>query len=451
MFISILIAIIAASLLATIMLIAKGAKTKSQKKTSDVISRKGRNTVIREAEKKLSHDPHNVPALESLGELYFSENNWAKTWNVYKTLYDISAVHVEVDQTKATLRMGVAAYYLEKIDDAVNALMIAMRKNSSNYDIAYYLGLALYKKGVYDKAIYCLKRAHEINPNSTAVNEPLGLSFFKMEKYKESLPFLKHVLEEHPGNKEVMFNMAVAMLETGYGDKSLKVFMHLRPDPVFGARSCLEAGRIHEKTKSIEQAIQDYEIGMKLENVDPQILIQIKYRCASCYISEKNISKGLALLKQVQAMNPTYKDVNVLVTRYTELNQNSNLQTYLLSGTSDFVALCRKLIQAYYQNANIKIEDVSVASESIEILCAVETGKWSDKELFRFYRSSNVVGDIYIRDMHSKIRDIKCDKGICVTMGSFSDSAHKFIEGRPIDFIEKDVLIKILKKVNMFD
>ena len=165
----------------------------------------------------------------------------------------------------------------------------------------------------------------------------------------------------------------------------------------------------------------------------------------------KNISKGLALLKQIQAVHQSYKDVNVLVSRYAELNQNSNLQTYLLSGTSDFVALCRKFIQLYYPNSFVKIEDVSVASESIEILCAVEAGKWSGKELFRFYRSSTVVGDIYVRDFHAKIRDLKCDKGLCVTMGSFSEPAHKFIEGRPIDFIEKDVLIKYLKKINMLD
>lgn len=451
MVISVLIAVIVAALFIIILMAVISAKNKEPKKASDVINKKGRSAVIKEAEKKLAHDPHNVPSLQQLGELYFSEKNWEKAWSVYKTLYDISAAHVEVDQTKASLRMGIAAYQLGKIDDAVNALMIAMKKDSANYDIAYYLGMALLKKGVYDKAIYCLKRAHEINPAASAVNEPLGFAFFNLQKYKEALPFLKRVLDEHPENKEVMFDMAVAMTETGYGDKSLKIFMHLRPDPVFGAKSCLEAGRLHEKTKAFEAAIQDYEIGMKLENVDQQVMLQIKYRCANCYIAQKNISKGLTLLKQIQNVHPSFKDVNALVSRYSELNQNSNLQTYLLSGTSDFVALCRKFIQTFYPNAFVKIEDVSVQSECVEILCTVEAGKWSDKELFRFYRTGNVVGDIYIRDFHSKIRDVKCDKGVCVTMGTFSESAHKFIEGRPVDFIEKEQLVKILKKINMFE
>ena len=122
-----------------------------------------------------------------------------------------------------------------------------------------------------------------------------------------------------------------------------------------------------------------------------------------------------------------------------------------MSGTSDFVALCRKFITTYYKDSFVKVEDVQVSSETVEIVCAIENPKWESKQLFRFYRTQNVIGDIYIREFHGKIRDAKCDQGCCVTMGSFSESAHKYTEGRPIDIIEKDELVKILKKINMFN
>ena len=121
-----------------------------------------------------------------------------------------------------------------------------------------------------------------------------------------------------------------------------------------------------------------------------------------------------------------------------------------MSGTSDFVALCRKFIATYYKDAFVKVEDVQVASESVEIVCEVETPKWEAKQMFRFYRTQNVIGDINIREFHGKLRDTKCDNGVCITMGNFSESAHKFIDGRPIDLIEKDDLVKILKRINMF-
>ena len=448
--IPVLIAFIAAASLLLILLFVRSPGKKVADNIGENMTKKSRSVIMKEAEKKLSRDPHNVVALNTLGGLYYGEKNWEKSWNIYKTLYEISAAHVEVDIVQACLRMGIAAYHLEKLDDASRALMIAAKKDSQNFEIMYYLGMALYKTEVFDKAIYCLKRAHELNPSSTAINEPLGMCYFRATKYRESLPFLKRVLDLQPDNKEAMFNLSVAMTETGMGDKALKIFMHLRPDPEYGARSCLEAGRIHEKTKDYEKAIQDYEIGMKLANVPEKELLMIKYRCANAYIAQKNIPKGLVLLKQISNVHPGYKDVDQLVLRYTELNQNSNLQTYLLSGTSEFVALCRKFIQVFYPKAFVKVEDVSVQSESIEILCSVNNDKMEDKELFRFYRNNTVIGDIYVRDFHSKMRDIKCDRGYCVSIGSFSESAHKYIDGRPIDFIEKEELVKILKKINMF-
>ena len=452
MMIPLLITVIAVSVLIILIMGAKSVLAKkNNSKPGENTSRKSRISIIRDSEKKLAHDPHNVQALTMLGDLYFNEKNWEKSHNIYKTLFDISAAHVDVDNVQASLRLGIASYNLGKMDEAIQALTFVVKKTADNNDALYYLGRAFFNTNVFDKAIYCLKKSAELNPQNFGVYEPLGFSYFRATKYRESLPYLKKVLDVTPDNKEVMFSIAVAMTETGMGDKALKIFMHLRPDPMFGAQSCIECGKYHEKIKNFELAIQDYEIGMKLENVPEKELLIIKYRCATVYISQRNIPKGLALLKQIQTIHPGYKDVEALVSRYTELNQNSNLQTYLLSGTSDFVSLCRKFITVYYPNQNVKIEDISVQAESVEVLCNVSNYKMEDKEMFRFYRTNSVVGDINIREVHSKMRDIKCDRGFCVSMGKFSDSAHKFIDGRPIDFIEKDELIKILNKINMFN
>ncbi len=452
MIISILIAVIVALLLVVGIVAIKGMKrTEEKKDVSQKIQKKGKSAILKEAEKKLAHDPHNVPSLEMIGDLYYSEKDWEKVWSVYKTLYDISSVHPEVDIAKCALRMGIAAFNLEKNDDAVSALMLCIKKDPNNFDCNMYLGRALMKSNTFDKAVYCFKKAKVLQPENNEVNMLLGTALFKSQKYRDSLPFLKRVLDENPGNKEALFDMAVAMTECGMGDKALKVFMHLRPDPEFGAQACLEAGKMHERVKDFGNAVKDYEIALRLPNVAEQILLQIKYRLANTCIAMNDISKALIYLRQIQASKPQYKDVDALVARYSELNQNKNLQTYLMSGTSDFVALCRKFIATYYKDAFVKVEDVQVASESVEIICEVETAKWEAKQMFRFYRTQNVIGDINVRDFHSKLRDTKCDNGVCITMGNFSESAHKYIDGRPVDLIEKDELVKILKRINMFN
>ena len=451
MIISVLIAIIALSLVVVILMFAMGAKRKLG--TSDPnqkIQRKGKSAVLRDAQKKLSHNPKDIGALNVIGDIYYGEKNWEKTWSVYKTLFELSSSHLEIDVAKAALRMGIAAFYLGKTDDATSSLVTSLKRNPENFECNFYLGKTLYNAGTYDKAFICLKKAKTLMPDNSDVNEVLGQCLFKAGKYKESLPFLKRAIEEKPENKELLFDMAVAMTECGFGDKALKVFLHLRPDPQFGAQSCLEAGKMHEHVKDYQAAIKDYEIAIKLENVPDQVMLQIKYRYALTCIAMNDIAKGLTLLRQVQMMKEGYKDVDALIARYSELNQNKNLQTYLMSGTSDFVALCRKFISTYHKDGFVKIEDVQVTAECVEIICNVENSRSESRQIFRFYRSQNVIGDINIREFHSKVRDTKCDSGYCISMGNFSESAHKYIDGRPVDLIEKDELVKILKKINMF-
>lgn len=451
MLVSVLIAIIIAALFVIGIIVVSSAKKSSRSKDVRAkVQKKGEGVLIREAEKRLSRDPHNTDALSLLGELYYNDKNWEKTWNIYKTLYDISAAHPEVDIGKSAIRMGIAAYNLKKNDDAQNYLLIGVKRIPDSFDGFYNLGCSFYDTKTYDKAVYCFKKAKILRPENTELNAYMGFCLFRLQKYRECIPFLKRVLEDKPGDKEVLFDIAISMSELGMSDRAVKIFMHLRADPTFGAESCIGSGKIHERNRNFNSAIQDYEIGIKLQNVPIQTMLDMKYRLANCYIQINDLSKALVYLRQIQAVKSGYKDVDALVTRYSELNQNKNLQTYLMAGTSDFVALCRRFISTYHKDCSIKVEDVQVISECVELICNVDGSKWSAREFFRFYRTQNVIGDIFIREFHSKIRDAKCDNGVCVTMGYFSESAHKYCEGRSIDLIEKEQLSKILKKINMF-
>lgn len=445
---SVLIAVIVAAVLVVFLMMSKIVAQKH--KNSSLIERvhkKGKSALVKEAEKKLVKDPHNIPALETIGEIYYQDKNWEKVWGVYKTLYDLSAAHIEIDVAKSTLRMGLSAFYQNRIEDAVNVLMVTIKKDPDNFEANLVLGKVLLQKNIIDKAAYCLKKAKTLMPENNEVNALLGKCLFKMQKYRESLQFIKQALEESPDNKELLYDMAVAMSECGLSEKALKVFIHLRPDPEFGPLSCLEAGKMHERVKDFQNAIKDYEIALRHQNMNEQLAIQIKYRLGNTYIAMNNISQGLVYLKQVQMMKAGYKDTDSLVSRYAELNQNKNLQIYLLSGTSDFVALCRKLISVFFKESFVKIEDIQVTSGFVEIVCNAENVKWESKQIFRFYRTQNIIGDLYIREFHGKIRDTKCDNGVCVTVGSFSESAHRFVEGRPLTLVEKDELTKMLKKI----
>lgn len=438
--IAIAVIVIFGAILVTVATRKKGGKKNRHQK--------GRAQILKEATRKLSQDPHNASALLALGDLYYNEKAWDKAFPIYETQLTIAPAHKEIDLFTAALRQGICAVKLNKIQDAFRGLNAAAEIKQGDYEVNYYLGIAYYKNNEFEKAAQRFKRVIVIRPDVTNINSPLGLSLYKAKHYRESLPYLKRALDENPENKEALFSLADAMNESGYGDKAMKIFMHLRPDPEFGARSCLAAGMNHYKMGQSDKAIQDFEIGLKHQNVPQDVALEIRYRLANAYFQTKAISKGLAVLTEIQMLNPSYKDVPQLMARYQELNQNRNLQVYLMSSTSDFVALCRRIVMSYYQKASVKIVDISVNPDCVEILVHIDFVRSEEVHIFRFYRSTGVISDLYVRDFHAKVSESKADKGICFTAGMFSDEARRYAEGRPIDLIEKESLVRILKKID---
>lgn len=437
---------------AALMLVLMAVRTRSSKGGGDESptnrAKKHNNAgKIREYTKKLSHNPHNVSALTALSQIYYEDGAFDKAMPLYETLFGITTAHPEIDIFKTGLRLGICASKAGNNDLAMKALIAAYKKNPIDYETNYYFGLLLYKVGEWQKAVACLRKVLVIKPETLGVNKPMGMCLYKMQRYKESLPYLRRAAEESANDKEVLYAMANAMEESGIGDKALRIFMHLRTDKQYGGQSCLSAGMIHERMKQQALAVADYEIAMKLENVDPKILANIYYRAGSCHIALNNIPQALDMLKRVQTITPNFKDTNALIQRYQELNSNSNLQIYLMGPSAAFVALCRKAVPLFYQKSIIHFNDINVLSDGVEILCTVQSGSWEDTELFRFYRSTSPVGELYVRDLHAKIQESQIDKGVCVTAGSFTDEAKRYADGRPIDLYEKDKLMTTLKRI----
>ncbi|MBP3450489.1 MAG: tetratricopeptide repeat protein [Spirochaetaceae bacterium] len=442
----ILIAIIVVAVFGILLSLIFGSKNKVKKSGG---RSKERQSIVRDATKKLTSDPHNVPALTELSNLYYKEHNWQGAYPLYATLVNLSSTRVGINLAEVKLRYGVCAANLSKHQEALKALLEARKLNSDVFDVNFYLGKVLVEQKEYEKAIPLLKKAITINNDVPECYGLIGKAYYLSKRYKESLPYLRRALDSNPEDKDLLFSMADALNESGTPDRAIKVFMHLRPDPVYGAQSCLAAGIYHTRCNQNEAAIKDYEIGIKHENAPQDLLLNIKYRLSQCYIKANNMPASLSLLKSIQLISPNYKDVPALITKYQELNQNSNLRTYMIGTSNEFVALCRKIASTFFKKSRTKVIDINVSSDYAELLTEINTDKWQDVITFRFYRSTGSTGELYVRDFHAKIRDEKAGRGICFTAGVFSDEARKYIEGRPIDLIEKTQLAKILSSLEM--
>ncbi|MDR2404671.1 MAG: tetratricopeptide repeat protein [Spirochaetaceae bacterium] len=411
---------------------------------------KNEGAALKEANKRLAQNPRDPEALAIMGDKYFREGAWDQAFKVYQLLLESPGSNSGIDEFEANKRFGLAAMKLGLIDDAYRSFFAARTQKPDDFECNFNLGALEFQKKNYDKAIQLLQVARRLDPEHPPTLRYLGHAFFKTKKYKDAMAFIRKAIDLAPDDKESIYTLGECYYDANQTEQALKIFTHLRPDPVLGPNASLTSGTINMDLRQYDQAIEDFEIGLKHENIKPDVLIDLKYHLATVYLKKNEIPKALACLKDIQIQNPTYKDVSILIGKYGELNANKNLQIFLMAPSADFVALCRKIVMGYYQRAKIKITNISVnKNEWADILAEVDTPKWSDVVMFRFIRTQGAIGELIVRDFHSHLKEVKAGKGLCITVGNFSEEARRYTEARLIDLIEKDRLLAMLNSVDI--
>jgi tetratricopeptide (TPR) repeat protein len=410
---------------------------------------KSRDSVVKSASKKLASNPRDPEALLDMGDVYFQEQNWDMTYKTYQTLTELIGSHPTMDEFLVHQRCGLAAVKLNLLDAAYKAFATAKTIKSDDFEVNYNLGSIEFQRKNYEKAIQYFQQARVKDPEHAPTLRGLGHSLFKTKKYKEAMQFIRKAMDIAPDDKESLYTLAECYFEANQTEQALKIFAHLRADPAMGPNACLFSGTINMNQHNYAKAIEDFEIGLRHENIKGDILTELKYRLANCYLRQQEIGRAIALLKDIQDVNPNYKDVGALISRYAELNANKNLQIYLMAPQADFIALCRKIVLGYYPKAKTKITNIAVnKNEWADLLAEVDTPKWADVVMFRFIRTQGSVGELIVRDFHSHLKEVKAGKGICITVGGFTDEAKRYTEARLIDLINKEKLTVMLNTVD---
>ncbi len=410
---------------------------------------RGRDAIMRDANRRLSQNPRDPEALQALADIYFQEQSWDKAYKTYEMLISMAGANSSVKEFEANLRYAMSALKLGLHNEAYKGFAVARSLRTDDFEANYNLGYLEYLRKNYERAIQLLSAARSKDPEHAPTLRYLGLSFFRLKKYKEAAAFIRKAIELAPDDKESLYAMAECYYELNQTEQALRIFGHLRPDPVYGPNACLFSGSINAKINQNEKAIENFEIGLKHQNIKPEVELELKYRLAAVYLKQQEIGPAIQYLREIIGVNPAYKDASVLLAKYQELNTNRNMQIYLMAPSADFVALCRKIVMSYIPNAKIKITNITVnKNEWADLLAEVDTPKWSDVVMFRFIRSQGSVGELVVRDFHSHLKEVKAGKGYCMSVGSFTEEAKRYTEARLIDLIDRDKLMAILNTVD---
>ncbi|RPJ08899.1 MAG: tetratricopeptide repeat protein [Spirochaetaceae bacterium] len=425
----------------------KGGDKEKKKK---VIKSKDRNKVLRESNKRLSQNPKDPEALQALAEMYFHEGLFDKAYNFYTALVSLCAMNPEINEFEATLKLGLSALKLGNNDEAYKSLLLARTFTDDHFELNYNLGFLEYTMKEYDKAVTLFKKALVLEPEHVQTIRFLGHSYFMNRQYSEAAEHLRKAIEFEPNDKESLFALAQCHFETGKTDRALSIFSHLRLDPVIGPKAALFAGTIHLNSHNQQKAIMDFEIGLKHKVIKPEIQLELKYRLAVAYVKQSDIKRALDLFEEIYAQKPDYKDVGKQISYFRELLTNKELQIFLISPNSEFLTLCRRIASNFFESGKTKLINISLnKSEYADILAEVHTKRFEDMVMFRFIRTTGVVGELIVRDFYTTCKENRADKGYCITAGEYTDSAKQFVEARLIDLIDKNDIVKLFKRISL--
>lgn len=419
---------------------------KKQKKKP--VKEKNRNKILRSANRKLSLNAKDPEALLALAELFYKEENYEKAFTHYATLIELSALNPDLNEFEINLNYGLSALKLKNYEEGYKSLVIARNINPQDFQANFNLGHIEYLRKNYEKACILLTHAKDSQPDHLQTIRLLGHCLYRLKKTKEAVQFLEKAVEFEPDDKDTLFALGQCYYESNNQEKALLIFSHLRTDAKLGPNAALISGIINVNQKQHAKAIMDFEIGLRHEDISKEIALELKYRLAQCYIKEKNIDKAIKLMHEIEIVQPGYKDVGDAIPRYQELANNKNLQTYLIASDSEFLTLCRKITSSYFPQARVKIVSINmVKNQYTDILAEIDTKKWEDLVLFRFMRYGGVVGELTLRELYARLKDLKAGRGFCIHAGSFSDTAKQFVEARLIDLISKEKLMHIFERI----
>lgn len=419
------------------------------KKKRDQFVQKDQKTLLADANRRLASNPKDRGALKTIADIHYDMGNYEKAMKTYRLLLDSAALDSNLDDFEINLNYGLACMQCKAHNEAYKALAFAREKKPDRFEINANLGKLEYLKKSYEKALAFLKKAIAVQPDHEESIKYYGQSLFKLKRYKDAQNYLKQRITSNPEDKEAVFSLACCYYELNQHDLALKFFSHLRADPLWGPSSTLYSGTIYQKRGEHDKAATDYGIGLRHENIQKSVNQELLYRQADAFNHMGNLQQALESLNSLYAMNPGYKDVENLLKKYGELNKNKRLRIYLRSSVSDFNSLCRQLTSVIIPDAKIKVVDVTVSQNHfVDLLTEVRARKWEDTILFRFDRTEGHLGELNVRELYAKMKEVHAGRGFYLSPGTFSTESANFVEARLIDLIDKPQLVKLMNRLD---
>ncbi len=325
---------------------------------------------------------------------------------------------------------------------------------------AYYFaqGEILFKKKDYGQAVKIFRDVGKNYAYRFRAEIYLGLCYFKTLLLSKAHTILKKSLKEdipYYLEDDVKFAYASSLFQSSRNNFDFINFLApLQQKRKWAGPVAILLGKVYARNGNQDGARSILE---EVRSILPanagEDALELRYLLARQYINRRKYDEAQECLKEIIDTDSSYKDVEDLFARNSDIFSNKLLDKYLSGHEEDILPILRELIRLNLgeQKENVTIERLESQSPDkfINFSVTIDESQWLQKTHYYFNRDpSQELNEEMMRAHLTFLQSHNYDLGFFFTPIVARLNLIESVEGRSINLIFKDTLVEQLEQIN---
>ena len=403
------------------------------------------------AKQIIAKDPRDYIAHYLLGEAYYLDEKYDLAFIEYKLVNQNALFDGQIPEVAFRKHMAELYTRFKQPQEALKEHLLLTKMDPQNADNYYETGKIYEDMNQHGNAMAFYQKAATANKKHSKAHAAMGYLLYRAKQFENAKREIDLAIRINPSQFSNYYYLGRILRESKDYSGALKALEKAQRDPEFRQRALIERGSCYMAVDHIDNAMAEFEHAIKVATSDSnQETLYARYFLAACYEKSRNIDKAIAQWEKIYAKNRSFRDVGAKLQEYKDLQSNDSMKEYLTSSPADFEVICQKAVRALGYEAK--------KTENKQFGCIVYAAEqkgdnWmsvrQQTALIEFHRVTDPLEDTVVRRVHDNLKNNNCNKGIICTSSSFTPTAIKFAEIRPVVLLEKEKLEAILAKAGV--
>ncbi len=316
----------------------------------------------------LQQHPSNIDLMLLNSELLIFNSNYDDAYKILDFVEEIDPINKEVYLQKATI------YSKNNLGKkAIEILKKALEFSDDKYEIWNMIGMEFLLLEEHKSAIPFFEKCINNDYDDYQSLYNLIFCYENVNRDKDSIIILNNILEKRPYSKIAWHQLGKIYAKLNMNTQAISAFdFAIISDDEFTS-GYIEKGKVLEKEKKYNQAIENYKISIQLNEPNSFVI----YRIGICYIKLDNYKIGIKYLNKSIRIDPTNESAWIELVDIYLNNDNLRQASYLIGKARSSNQESNRIIKKSFE-INYKMGLFTKAIKNIESLIELGDLKWSN-------------------------------------------------------------------------